>query len=101
MIKKSDAIFSLVPNAEFSIIGSGINGIVNWIIPSVAPITEDEIVSEYNRLVANEPIRIAKENRSTAYKSESDPLFFKSQRGEATEAEWLSKVEEIKQRFPY
>ncbi len=101
MIRKSDAIFSLVPNAEFSIVGSGINGIVNWIVPSVAPITEDEIVSEYNRLVANEPIRIAKENRSTAYKSESDPLFFKSQRGEATEAEWLAKVEEIKQRFPY
>jgi len=101
MTTKADAIFSLVPNAEFSIVGSGINGIVNWINPSVAPVTEGDIVSEYNRLVADEPIRIAKENRSTAYKFESDPLFFKSQRGEATEAEWLSKVEEIKQRFPY
>lgn len=38
--------------------------------------------------------------RRAAYESEADPLFFKSQRGEATVAEWLAKVEEIKTRFP-
>ena len=38
--------------------------------------------------------------RRAAYESEADPLFFKSQRGEATQAEWLAKVEEIKARFP-
>jgi len=101
VITKADAIFSLVPNAEFSIVGSGINGVVTWIKPSQAPVTEEQIVAEYNRLVAEEPMKIAKENRSNAYRVESDPLFFKSQRGEATEAEWLAKVEEIKNRFPY
>jgi hypothetical protein len=35
-----------------------------------------------------------------AYEAEADPLFFKSQRGEATQAEWLAKVAEIKARFP-
>jgi len=39
--------------------------------------------------------------RAEAYRAEADPLFFKAQRGEATEAEWLAKVEEIKARFPY
>jgi hypothetical protein len=39
--------------------------------------------------------------RAYAYSQEADPLFFKSQRGEATEAEWLAKVEEIKERYPY
>lgn len=39
--------------------------------------------------------------RQGAYSQESDPIFFKSQRGEATEAEWLAKVEEIKERYPY
>ena len=39
--------------------------------------------------------------RADAYRAEADPLFFMSQRGEATEAEWLAKVEEIKTRFPY
>lgn len=101
MITKADAIFSLVKDAQFKIVGSGVNGIVTWINPSVAPVTEEQIVAEYNRLVAEEPMKIAKENRETAYRFESDPLFFKSQRGEATEAEWLAKVEEIKQRFPY
>jgi hypothetical protein len=39
--------------------------------------------------------------RQAAYASESDPLFFMSQRGEATVEEWTAKVAEIKARYPY
>jgi uncharacterized small protein (DUF1192 family) len=39
--------------------------------------------------------------RKRAYQAEADPLFFMAQRGEATNAEWLAKVAEIKSRFPY
>jgi len=39
-------------------------------------------------------------NRINAYRNEADPLFLKWQRGEATEQEWLDKVEEIRQRIP-
>lgn len=39
--------------------------------------------------------------RQEAYRNESDPLFFASQRGEVTEAEWLALVAEIKTRYPY
>lgn len=42
-----------------------------------------------------------KEAREAAYKAESDALFFKAQRGEATMQEWQAKVAEIKARFPY
>jgi hypothetical protein len=45
--------------------------------------------------------QIQKERRLSAYEQESDPLFFKWQRNESTQQEWLDKVEEIKQRFPY
>jgi hypothetical protein len=38
--------------------------------------------------------------RKAAYREESDPLFFKWQRGEATEADWLAKIAEIKARYP-
>lgn len=38
--------------------------------------------------------------RQMAYHTESDPLFFKAQRGEATMEEWLAKVAEIKERYP-
>jgi len=38
--------------------------------------------------------------RIQAYREESDPLFFKVQRGEIEELEWINKIQEIKQRFP-
>jgi hypothetical protein len=41
------------------------------------------------------------QKRAEAYKNEADPLFFKYQRGEATEQEWLGKIEEIRARYPY
>ena len=43
----------------------------------------------------------AKRSRAAAYTAESDPLFFKAQRGEATLEEWQAKVDEIRERFPY
>lgn len=39
--------------------------------------------------------------RAIAYRNESDPLFFKWQRGEGTEQEWKDKVAEIQARYPY
>lgn len=39
--------------------------------------------------------------RAAAYQKESDPLFFKAQRGEAEMGEWLALVGAIKSRFPY
>jgi hypothetical protein len=38
--------------------------------------------------------------RKAAYREESDPLFFKWQRGEATEQEWIAAVNAIKARYP-
>jgi hypothetical protein len=38
--------------------------------------------------------------RKAAYQDEADPLFFKWQRGESTEAAWLAKIAEIKARYP-
>lgn len=42
---------------------------------------------------------IQEANKKEAYREESDPLFFKWQRGEVTQQEWLNKVNEIKQRW--
>ena len=39
--------------------------------------------------------------RKAAYQAEADPLFFKSQRGKGSKDEWLAKVAEIDERFPY
>lgn len=42
----------------------------------------------------------AESQRAEAYRTESDPIFFKWQRGSATEQEWLDAVAAIKQRYP-
>jgi len=39
--------------------------------------------------------------RQAAYTAEADPMFFKYQRGKATEQEWLDLIAEIKLRYPY
>jgi len=49
----------------------------------------------------NELTAIAEAQRQAAFQAEADPLFFKWQAGEGTEAEWLAKREEIRARFPY
>ena len=42
-----------------------------------------------------------KKNRFAAYTIESDPIFFKSQRDEATKQEWLDAVAAVDAKFPY
>jgi hypothetical protein len=42
--------------------------------------------------------RVSRE-RQAAYRAESDPIAMKMLRGEATEAEWLAKVNEIRERI--
>ena len=63
-----------------------------------------ELVAEYTPpppLGTETLISIAKVKRQAAYTAEADPLFFKTQRGEATQQDWLDKIAEIKARFPY
>lgn len=40
-------------------------------------------------------------NRASFFRSEADPLFFKWQAGEGTEAEWRAARDAIRARFPY
>lgn len=42
-----------------------------------------------------------KKNREKLYQLQSDPIFMKWQRQEATQQEWLDKVEQIKLLYPY
>ena len=48
---------------------------------------------EENRIITNIALR------DEAYRIESDPIFFKWQRGEKTKQDWLDKVTEIKSRY--
>ena len=96
MITKANALQSLRPGAEWVLRGDELE----WLDANQTQPSDAEIEAEVARLTALEPARIATENRRAAYMAESDPLFFKAQRGEATMDEWQAKVVEIKTRFP-
>lgn len=64
--------------------------------PDPAPID-----AEYNRLMAQVPHAEVEAARLAAYEKESDPLYFKWQRGDATREEWLAAVEAVKAANPY
>lgn len=71
---------------------------------SIIELTAEEVAEReaYARDVLPGKIRKRVESdRAAAYRTEADPLFFKAQRGEATNDEWLAKIEEIKARYPY
>ena len=65
-----------------------------WLVvdPDPAPEPEPELPPTKER---------QEQMRMWAYQQEADPLFFMSQRGEATVEEWQAKVQEIKARYPY
>ena len=71
---------------------------------TLVPFTAEEIAEReaYARdVLPVEQRKAVEQARAAAYVAEADPLFFKSQRGEATTAEWEAKVAEIKARYPY
>ena len=79
-----------------------VNGITGEqeVIPCTAEqVAEAEAYKRDERPV--EQRKAVERNRAAAYRNEADPLFFMSQRGEATTAEWEAKVAEIKARYPY
>jgi hypothetical protein len=57
-------------------------------------------LKEQRQPTYDEQIQLINNSRSLAYRTEADPLFFKSQRGECSLDEWKSKVAEIKALYP-
>ena len=60
MIKLSQAIFSLQPNAEFVISG----GVIEWFSPDITQPTEAEIQAELERLQAEQPWKELRQERN-------------------------------------
>jgi hypothetical protein len=64
------------------------------------PIPKAELDALWPEVQAELHAERVQRERQAAYRAESDPIAMKMLRGEATEAEWLAKVNEIKQRLP-
>jgi hypothetical protein len=86
------------PGAIWSINNNDYKTIV-WNHDSKKP-TKKEIEEAWEEISRDIELEKIKNLRKAAYREESDPLFFKYQRGEAEKSVWLEKVEEIKNRYP-
>ena len=74
IINKATAILSLVPGAEVTVYGQGVDAEVLWINPTESPITDEQIVIEMNRLQEEYVTKEYQRVRSTQYPSIADQL---------------------------
>ena len=87
------------PDAEWSLSGDDYAGLT-WLSDSPKP-TQAELDAAWPAVQSARALAQAQAARAAAYREESDPLFFRWQRGEGTEQEWLDAVEAIRDRHPY
>jgi len=95
MIRKINAILSLVPNAEVSIAGDE----VLWHNPSTAPVTEQQIQTELARLQAEYEAKDYARNRAAEYPSIGDQLDALFHAGVFPEA-MAAEIQAIKDKYP-
>jgi hypothetical protein len=93
---RHDAIRNLYPNVVTIDDGAGAFDAQG----NQVTVDEAAVAAEIQRLQPIKAAEQASQLRQQAYIAETDPLFFKAQRGEATMEEWQAKVAEIKTRFP-
>jgi hypothetical protein len=86
------------PGSQWTLNGDSYDGLT-WLDSSSKP-TKAELDVLWESTKATLQNKEAERQRAAAYVAESDPLFFKAQRGEATMEEWQAKVAEIKTRYP-
>ena len=93
MIRKINAILSLVPNAEVSVSDE----LVTWHNPSVAPVTESEINAEIARLQAEYDSNEYQRQRAQEYPSIADQLDTLYHSGLDA---WKAQIKTVKDKYP-
>ena len=89
-----NAVIAEVPSAPEGFVARYQNDSWVFVESGTTGANTEEVISAEDRNKINEILR------ANAYRKEADPLFFKSQRGEATLQQWLDKVSEIKEKYP-
>lgn len=72
---------------------------LTWLSDVPKP-TKEELDALWPEVESELASEIRDRKRMVAYQQQADPLFFKWQRGEATEQEWKDAVAAVKTRFP-
>lgn len=87
------------PNCEWTLNGDEYDGLV-WLSDTPKP-SQAELDAAWPQVQYDNQVALVEQNRLVAYEQQSDPIFFKWQRGDATEAEWREAVAKVKLDNPY
>jgi len=90
---------ALYANKEWTTNGNTYDGIT-WLDDSTQP-TQAELDAAWPQVEYQTQCQAIEQQRLFAYEKTSDPIFFKWQRGDATEAEWRAAVAKVKLDNPY
>ena len=73
---------------------------LTWLSDTPKP-TQVELDALWPQVQYETQVATVEQARLVAYEQQSDPIFFKWQRGDATEAEWREAVAKVKLDNPY
>ena len=93
MITKAKAINTLMPSAEFAIR----EGVIEWINPTTAPLTDEQIDSEISRLQAEYDAKEYQRKRARAYPPFADQFDLLYHGGLDA---WKAAIDAVKQEYP-
>lgn len=99
MIDYSAILIANYPNAQWALDGETYDGLT-WLDDTPKP-TQAELDALWPETAYKNQVAIVENARLLAYEQQSDPLYFKWQRGDATEAEWRAAVAKVKADNPY
>lgn len=89
----------LRPGAEWTLSGETYEGLA-WLDETQDKPTLEEVSSLWSTVEAAIQKETIDNLRREAYQVRADPLFFKLQRGEATQQEWQDEIAAIRAEFP-
>ena len=84
---------------EWALNGDTYDGLI-WLSDTPKP-TQAELDALWPEVDYNDQVTAVEQARLVAYEQQSDPIFFKWQRGDATEVEWREAVAKVKAENPY
>lgn len=85
--------------SQWTLDGNNYDGLT-WLSDTPKP-SQAELDALWPQVNYDNQVTAVEAARLTAYEQQSDPLYFKWQRGDATEAEWRAAVAKIKADNPY
>ena len=99
MIDYAAILTAKYPTAEWLLNGDTYDGLT-WLSDTDKP-TQAELDAAWPQVQYGQQVALVEAARLAAYEQQSDPLYFKWQRGDATEAEWRAAVAKVKADNPY